>query len=141
VNRSYAQLCPIARTLDLIGDRWTLLIVRDLFFGSTKFKEFIEHSPGMPTKILADRLKSLEAHGLVQRSVYSEHPLRAEYHLTDAGRSLEPVLAAIAGWGMEHAVTPAERRAIEPLIRERTGRRTSGTRALPGTAARRSART
>jgi DNA-binding HxlR family transcriptional regulator len=136
VSRRYDQLCPIARTLDLIGDRWTLLIVRDLFFGSTKFKEFIEQSPGMPTKILADRLKSLEAQGLVRRSIYSEHPLRAEYHLTDAGRSLEPVLAAIAGWGMRHAVTPKERRVIEPLIRERAGRTPSSARAVPGPRAR-----
>ena len=141
MNRSYDQVCPIARTLDLIGDRWTLLIVRDLFFGSTKFKELMEQSPAMPTKILADRLKSLEAHGLVQRSIYSEHPLRAEYHLTDAGRSLEPVLATIAGWGMKHAITPGERRVIEPLIRKRANRRPSGARTPSGAPARRSGRT
>jgi DNA-binding HxlR family transcriptional regulator len=137
VNRSYDQLCPIARTLDLIGDRWTLLIVRDLVFGATKFKQFLEHSPGMPTKMLADRLKSLEAHGLVERSVYSQHPLRAEYRLTDAGRSLEPVLAAIAGWGMEHALSPKERRVIEPVIRQRARRQPGGAK-TPASAARRS---
>jgi DNA-binding HxlR family transcriptional regulator len=111
MTRDYGQGCPIARTLDLIGERWTMLILRDLFLDATKFKEFREHSPGMPTKILSDRLKALERHGLIQRRVYSEHPLRAEYHLTALGRSLEPVLAAVYAWGMTHAVSPAERLA------------------------------
>ena len=105
----YNQLCPVARTLDLIGDRWTLLIVRDMFMGMSRFKEFVEHSPGLPSTILSQRLKRLEQHGLVERSVYSQHPLRAEYHLTRAGRSLEPVVRAIAGWGLEHTMDSVER--------------------------------
>ena len=112
MTRDYGQGCPIARTLDLIGERWTMLILRDLFLNVTKFNEFREHSPGMPTKILADRLKSLERYGLVQRRVYSEHPLRAEYQLTALGRSLEPVMSAVYAWGMKHAVSPSERVAI-----------------------------
>lgn len=100
--RPYNQVCPIARTLDMIGDRWTLLVVRDLFLGRTRFKEFLATSPGLPPKVLSDRLKKLEEHALVERVVYSQHPLRAEYRLTGKGRSLEPVMEAIVRWGLEH---------------------------------------
>ena len=116
MTRDYDQLCPIAKTLDIIGDRWTLLIVRDLFLGATRFTEFREHSPGLPTKVLSDRLKSLERHLIIERRVYSEHPLRAEYHLTARGRSLEPLLTAIFDWGMKHAIAPADRSAIRKRI-------------------------
>ena len=119
MTRSYAQRCPIAMTLDLIGERWTLLVIRELLFGRTKFKELIEQCPGIPTKILANRLKSLEAHALIERRVYSEHPLRASYHLTARGLSLAPVMEAIVRWGMDHAVEPAERAEIATLIDER----------------------
>ena len=117
--RAYGQHCPIARTLDIIGDRWTLLIVRDLFLGDTRFTEILEHSPRMPTKMLSDRLKSLEQHGIVERQVYSEHPLRAEYHLAPLGRTLEPVVSAIFAWGMQHTLTPAERPAIDRRVAAR----------------------
>lgn len=118
MTRDYHQLCPIARTLDIIGDRWTLLLIRDLFLGATKFTEFRESSPGMPTKILSDRLKALESHGIIERRMYSEHPLRAEYYLTSLGRSFEPIVTALYEWGMKHAVSPAERLAIRKRIAE-----------------------
>jgi len=100
--KPYNQTCPIARTLDIIGDRWTLLIVRDLFLGETRFNQFLASSPGLPSNLLADRLKKLEQHDLVERVVYSQHPLRAEYRLTDQGRSLAPVIEAIVRWGLDH---------------------------------------
>ena len=100
--RPYDQACPIARTLDLIGDRWTLLIVRDMFMGKTRFNQFLESSVGLPPKLLSDRLKKLVDNGLVERSVYSQHPLRAEYHLTERGRTLLPVIEEISRWGFEH---------------------------------------
>lgn len=100
--RPYNQTCPIARTLDIIGDRWTLLIVRDLFMGKTRFKEFLASSPGLPPNLLSDRLKKLEEHDLVERVVYSQHPLRAEYRLTEDGQTLSPVIEAIAHWGLDH---------------------------------------
>ncbi len=100
--KPYNQLCPIARTLDIVGDRWTVLIVRDLFMGKTRFKEFLTSSPGLPPKLLSDRLKKLEEHGLIERAVYSQHPLRAEYRLTEEGRSLGPVLEAMVRWGLDH---------------------------------------
>ena len=112
----YGQVCPIARTLEIIGDCWTLLIIRDLFLGKTLFKEFLESSPGLPTRILSDRLKHLEAHGLIERVVYSQHHLRAEYRLTAKGRSLELVIAALAQWGLQHRFDAQERAALVPSI-------------------------
>lgn len=101
-TRPYDQACPIARTLDIIGDRWTLLIVRDLFLGLTRFNQFLESSEGLPPKVLSARLKKLHENGLIERRIYSEHPLRAEYRLTDLGRSLFPVIKSIGQWGFEH---------------------------------------
>jgi DNA-binding HxlR family transcriptional regulator len=97
--KSYGQDCPVAQTLDILGDRWTLLIVRDLFLGRTRFAEFQASLRGIPTNLLGDRLKQLEEHGIVTRQFYSEHPPRAEYVLTDQGRSLDPILGAITEWG------------------------------------------
>lgn len=120
--RAYSQHCPIARTLDIIGDRWTLIILRDLFLGDSRFTEIRGRSPGMPAKMLADRLKSLEQDGIIERSLYSARPPRAEYQLTALGRSLEPVITAIFDWGMEHTLTPAQRPAIRRLVASRMAR-------------------
>jgi DNA-binding HxlR family transcriptional regulator len=100
--RAYDQVCPIARTLDIVGDRWTMLIIRDLFFGATKFGEFLERSPGIPPKVLSSRLKRLMEKGLIERAIYSEHPLRAQYRLTALGETLRPVMVAVGAWGLEH---------------------------------------
>ncbi len=97
--KNYGQDCPVAQTLDILGDRWTLLIVRDLFLGRTRFAEFQASLRGIPTNLLGDRLKQLEEHGIVQRRFYSEHPPRAEYVLTEKGRALDPVLGSLAEWG------------------------------------------
>jgi DNA-binding HxlR family transcriptional regulator len=94
--------CPIACSLDLIGDRWTLLIVRDLFLGKHRFSEFLDSGEGIKTNILAERLKRLERAGLVERSPYQAHPPRHEYHLTESGRELSPVVKAIYAWGRGH---------------------------------------
>ena len=112
MSRSYEQSCPIALTLDVIGDRWTILIIRDLYFGRARFNELLAASPGMSTKILSERLKLLEEHDLVERVLYSEHPLRAQYRLTQKGMSLEPVLNAIGIWGGRHLVNPADGSAL-----------------------------
>jgi len=97
--KSYGQECPVARTLDILGDRWTLLIVRELFLGRTKFAEFQAQLPGIPTNLLGERLKQLEEYGIVGRRFYSEHPPRAEYLLTEKGKALDPVLGALSEWG------------------------------------------
>ncbi len=102
MQKRYEQTCPVARTLDLVGDRWTMLIVRDLFLGRRRFNEILGSSPGMPPKLLSQRLKYLIENGFVAREVYDEFPPRSEYVLTDRGRSLFPILKAIADWGLEN---------------------------------------
>ncbi len=109
--RSYDQFCPIAQTLDIIGERWTLLILRDLLvFDKTKYSELRQSLPGIPARVLSERLKKLVEHGLAARHVYSEHPLRAEYRLTEKGETLRPVLGVIAQWGMDELLAERQRR-------------------------------
>ncbi len=91
--------CAIACTLDILGDRWTMLIIRDLFRGCSRYGEFLKSGEGITTSLLADRLKRLQHAGLVERKPYSEHPPRFEYFLTAKGRSLSPVLGAVVNWG------------------------------------------
>jgi len=90
--------CPIATTLDILGDRWSLVIVRDLFLGHKRFAEFLTSPEKITTSVLSDRLGSLEAAGVVERRLYQEHPPRYEYLLTKDGRALKPVLQEICRW-------------------------------------------
>jgi|SRR5579871_874365 len=94
--------CPIACTLDVVGDRWTLLVVRDLLRGKARYGDFLSSPEAIPTNILADRLKRLEEAGLVETRPYSEHPPRFEYHLTPQGHELASIVRAIARWGLAH---------------------------------------
>lgn len=95
--------CAIAGTLDVVGDRWSLLIVRDLLFrGELRFADLAASAEGVPTNTLADRLRRLEDAGVVARRSYSEHPPRHQYRLTDRGRELAPVVDAMATWGAAH---------------------------------------
>jgi DNA-binding HxlR family transcriptional regulator len=95
--------CPIACSLDLIGDRWTILVIRDMMFlGKQRFEEFLESPEGISTNILANRLKALEEMGLVEKHPYSNHPRRMNYQLTDRGESLRPILKALTAWGLKH---------------------------------------
>jgi DNA-binding HxlR family transcriptional regulator len=91
----------VACSLDVIGDRWTLLVIRDLFAGKRRYGEFLGSPEHIPTNILAERLKRLEGAGLVASVPYSQHPPRFEYQLTDSGRGLEAVIDALADWGLE----------------------------------------
>lgn len=90
--------CTIARAVAQVGDEWTLLIVRELFLGSRRFDEFL-HLTGMSSHLLSQRLKKLEAQGLIRRAAYSDRPPRHEYHLTEKGRDLWPVIIALKQWG------------------------------------------
>lgn len=95
--------CAVAATLEVVGDRWTLLIVRDLLFAEElRYGDFLDSPEKIPTNTLADRLRKLEQAGLVRRELYSERPPRALYRLTDSGRDLGGVLDAMANWGMAH---------------------------------------
>jgi DNA-binding HxlR family transcriptional regulator len=100
--KRYDQACPVAKTLEVVGDRWTLLIVRDLLRGARRFQDFQKSLPGIAPTILSDRLKLMEEHGLVTRHFYSDHPPRAEYTLTDKGKELGVVVGALASWGSRH---------------------------------------
>lgn len=108
------QACPIARSLDLLGDRWALLVVRDINRGQRKFAELLISLRGISPAMLSDRLKGLEAVGIVERSFYSEHPPRAEYVLTEKGQALTPVLAALRDWGDQYAPRPPRNPAAPP---------------------------
>ncbi len=95
--------CPIACSLDLIGDRWTLLVIRDMMFlEKQRFEEFLESPEKISTNILTNRLKSLEEMGLVKKQPYSNHLRRMNYQLTGRGESLRPVLKAMITWGLEY---------------------------------------
>lgn len=92
--------CPVACALDLFGDRWTLLVIRDLFLGKRRFEEFLASPEGIATNILTDRLKSLTTHGLLKRSADPEDGRRVLYELTERGRSTKDVLMPLARWGL-----------------------------------------
>ena len=100
--KRYDQACPVAKTLELVGDRWTLLLIRDLLQGACRFQDFQTSLKGIAPAVLSDRLKLMEEHGLVERRFYSDHPPRAEYALTDKGRELGTVVGALAAWGSRH---------------------------------------
>ncbi|MDE4176460.1 helix-turn-helix domain-containing protein [Phaeobacter sp. PT47_59] len=99
----FRSRCSIARTMEILGDRWTLLIVRDLMWhGKHTFQELQTSAERMPSKQLSQRLKRLVDWGLVTKEAYQERPLRHRYVLTEWGRALEPVLLQIMQWGHEN---------------------------------------
>ena len=93
--------CSIARTLDIVGEKWALLAIREVFLGNRKFDEMV-HRTGAPRDTLAARLRTLVGAGVLERQQYSEHPARFEYRLTEAGRDLYPVIVTLMRWGDEH---------------------------------------
>ena len=99
---TYNQPGPVARTLEVVGERWTLLILQELLRGSHRFTEVRDSLQGIAPNILSERLKVLEAHGIVERRFYSDHPPRAEYHLTRKGHELGIVAGALAVWGAKY---------------------------------------
>src|SRR5471032_317626 len=101
MSKDYGLPCPVAKSLDLLGERWTLLVVRDLLRGPAKFQD-LQTSLGVAPGILSDRLKVLEDHAIIQSALYSEHPPRAEYTLTERGRELRTVVGALAVWWSHH---------------------------------------
>ena len=99
----YTQYCPVGRTLDIIGDRWTILILRDLMLdGPRRFQDLQNSLARISPNTLSARLKNLEEHAIVTRRLYEEHPPRAEYVLTPKGRELGPALQALLVWGRKH---------------------------------------
>ncbi|GFG64732.1 hypothetical protein MKUB_22220 [Mycobacterium kubicae] len=102
LSKNGPRVCPIADALQLIGDRWALLALREIGLGVTRFNDICQNT-GAPRASLVARLRELEDVGLVQRRPYSDHPPRDDYLLTDAGRDLAPVLRELRKWGEQHA--------------------------------------
>jgi DNA-binding HxlR family transcriptional regulator len=101
---TYGQKCPVARALDVIGEKWSLLILRDLRrFGPMRFQDFERSLPGVAPNTLSARLKMLESQGVIATRLYEAHPPRYEYFLTEKGEALRPVLKALYAWGERHA--------------------------------------
>ena len=98
-KRSYGQHCTVARALDVVGERWTLLLVRELMTGPKRFKDLLDGLPGIGTNLLASRLKALEGHGVVGRATLPPPAGSGVYELTGLGRSLGPVVVALSRWG------------------------------------------
>src|SRR5215212_1502533 len=107
-KRSYGQYCTVARALDVVGERWTLLLVRELSTGPKRFKDLVGGLPGIGTNLLAARLKTLEQQGIVQRATLPPPAGSNVYELTGLGRSLEPVIVALSRWGAKLLDAPHE---------------------------------
>lgn len=108
MTRRYEQYCPMAHALDLVGDRWALLIVRDLMHGPLRYTDLVERLPGIGTNILAARLRDLERHGVVTRRTLPPPAASRVYDLTDYGRELRPALRELALWGARSLGPPTE---------------------------------
>lgn len=94
--------CAVANSLDILGDKWSLLVVRDLLHGKRTYGELVKSPERIPTNILADRLKRLEAAGIIASTPYQQHPIRYAYTLTPKGNDLGNVLLAFVRWGKQH---------------------------------------
>jgi len=122
--RSYGHYCPVAKTLELVGERWTLLIVRELLVGPQRFTDLHAALEGIPRNLLADRLRDLEAHDLVAKRDLPPPAARSVYELTEAGRGLLPVIGALAQWGLTHLPPPEPGETVSrtlALLAERYG--------------------
>jgi DNA-binding HxlR family transcriptional regulator len=114
-KRSYHQYCATAKTLDLIGERWTLLTIRELLTGPRRFKDLAASLPGIGTGLLGARLRQLDEAGLVRRTILPPPASVAAYELTEAGRELEPAIMALARWGLKWALgAPEPEEAFHP---------------------------
>ena len=141
--RSYGQYCSVAKALDVIGDRWTLLIIRELLLqGPCRYTDLRNGLPGIATNLLSDRLRELEAAGLVRREEAAPPVATTLFHLTEAGAGLEPALEALGAWGIRYMAAARRRRRVpQPLVhlpgravpaRPRAGRPPALDRAAPG---------
>jgi DNA-binding HxlR family transcriptional regulator len=134
VPKRYGQACPVAKSLEVVGDRWTLLLVRDLLSGPRRFQDLQQSLAGIPPNILSDRLKLMEEHALMARSFYSDHPPRAEYALTEKGRELGVVVGRVGlaspppadGVGARRVRPPGGDQVFLPPMRRPRPRRHGG---------------
>jgi DNA-binding HxlR family transcriptional regulator len=101
-NSPELKSCPIETTFKIIGKKWAILIIREMFRGTTQFNRFLENIDGITPKVLTERLRELEKLGIVRRRIVSEYPIRVEYEMTDLGKEFEPVLLAAASFSMRN---------------------------------------
>lgn len=116
--------CSVARTVEVVGERWTMLILREAFLGVKRF-DHIQRDLGIARNILSDRLGKLVEHEILEKRRYSERPARFEYRLTAKGRDLYPIVVTLMQWGDQHAVGPAgppSNSSTRPAVRSRTRR-------------------
>jgi DNA-binding HxlR family transcriptional regulator len=115
-DNGYNQFCPVAMAAEILGSRWTLVLLRELVVGSTRFNELRRGVPRMSPALLSKRLKDLEAAGIVTRSQVAGEPDLFEYRLTDAGRDLKPVIEAVGVWGQRWIETEASLENLDPNL-------------------------
>jgi DNA-binding HxlR family transcriptional regulator len=125
-SRSYADACPIARALDVVGERWALLVVRELLLGPLRYADLRRALPGASSNMLTDRLRELETNGVLARRRLPAPAASMVYELTDSGRELEPVLAALGAWGAARPPTGTHLSATSVLLHLRGSRRPAG---------------
>ena len=101
-NMPELKSCPIETTFRIIGKRWTVLIIREMFRGQKQFNRFMENIEGISPKVLTERLRELEHFGIIRRKIVSEYPVKIEYSLTDLGKGFEPVLLSAASFSMKY---------------------------------------
>jgi len=111
----YGQYCPIARSAEILGDRWTLLIIRDLLGGRDRFNDLERGLPGIPRALLADRLRRLQQDGLLEKHVEAKGR-RTRYQLTQAGQELSPVIFALTQWGARWAFGDPDESELDPIL-------------------------
>jgi DNA-binding HxlR family transcriptional regulator len=112
--KRYGQRCPAARTLDVIGERWTLLVIRDLLLGPRRYTDLLEGLPGIGTNVLATRLADLQANGVIAKRTLPPPTPVAVYELTEAGEALASVMTELRAWGQQYAPAPEAGDAARP---------------------------
>jgi DNA-binding HxlR family transcriptional regulator len=112
--KTYGQRCPLARALDLIGERWTLLVVRELLLGPRRYTDLLDGLPGVGTNILAARLAALQAAELIVKRTLPAPTAVTVYELTDAGRALGPTVRSLSAWGEQHGAPAADEQVVRP---------------------------
>lgn len=122
------ESCPVACALNVIGDRWTLLVLRDLTKGMGRFSDLLASLGGISPNLLADRLKRLEGQGIVERVFYQQHPPRAEYRLTAKGVGLTTVIEALRAWGRKYALPASAMRHVGKIQSGKQEARGAGLR-------------
>ncbi|HEX7913358.1 MAG TPA: helix-turn-helix domain-containing protein [Paraburkholderia sp.] len=110
-EKAVSTVCPVARSTEVVGDKWTTLVLREMYMGATRFEEIQIQTEATP-QMLATRLKSLEADGMLERQPYQERPVRYEYQLTEKGRAYYPVIQALRTWGETWCKSKGEEVAV-----------------------------